>query len=88
MFQFMKVPYGKVELLVANQLAIQLAKHPTFHPRTKHIPLHYHKIMDSVEKGLVNIEYVPTHQQLANIMTKPLSKDKFNYLKIYNLVMK
>ena len=32
----------------------------------------------------MNLSYVPTHEQLADIMTKPLSKDKFNYLKDLN----
>ena len=88
MFQFMKLPYGKVKLLVDNQPAIQLAKYSVFHPRTKHIPLHFHKIRDPVEKGLINLNYVLTHEQLADIMTKPLPKDKFNYLKDLIMVMK
>ena len=88
MFQVIKVPYGKVKLLVDNQLAIQLAKHSVFHPRTEYITLHYHEIRDSVEKGLIGLGYVQTHEQLADVMTKPLSKDKFNYLEDLLLVMK
>lgn len=58
----MKLPYDKVKLLVDNLPAIQLAKHPVFHPRTKYTPLHYHKIGDSVEKGLINLSYLPTQE--------------------------
>lgn len=61
MFKFMMLNPILVALLVAllvdNQPASKL--HSIFHPRTKNIALHYHKIRDMVEKKLVNIEYDP-----------------------------
>ncbi|CAG7733176.1 unnamed protein product, partial [Allacma fusca] len=46
------------------------------HSRTKHIDIRYHYIRDQVENDQVKIEYVPTTQQLADGLTKPLLKGK------------
>lgn len=60
-----------------NKGAIQIAKHPTSHSRTKHIELRHFFVRDHVEKGNVVFEYVPTAQQAADILTKRLSFEKF-----------
>ena len=60
-----------------NQGALALAKNPEFHPRTKHIAVRYHFIRDLVKAGLVTVEYVPTAVMLADVMTKPLDRVKF-----------
>jgi len=41
----------------------------------------HHFIRDHVEKGDVTLEFVPIDSQLANIITKPLSEDRFNYIR-------
>ena len=55
---------------------IQLAKNPVFHAQTKHIEVHYHFVRECVLSGEVEVQYVPTDRQNADIFTKPLRLDK------------
>ena len=59
-----------------NLSSIQLAKNPVFHARTKHIEVHYHFIRERVLSSEVELHYVPTDRQTADIFTKPLGLDK------------
>jgi hypothetical protein len=59
-----------------NLNSIQLAKNPVFHPWTKHIEVHYHFVRKHVLCGEVELQYVPTDRQTADIFTKPLGLDK------------
>jgi hypothetical protein len=59
-----------------NLSSIQLAKNPVFHARTKHIEVHYHFVRERVLSGKVELRYVPTDRQTADIFTKPLGLDK------------
>ena len=55
---------------------IQLAKNPIFHAQTKQIKVHYHFVRECVLSGEVELTYVPTDQQNADIFTKPVGLDK------------
>jgi hypothetical protein len=59
-----------------NQSAMKLAKNPQFHDRTKHIEVRYHFLRRKVEEGEIELEYIPTGDQVADIMTKGLAGDK------------
>ena len=59
-----------------NLSSIQLAKNPVIHARTKHIEVHYHFVRERVLSGEVELQYVPTDRQTADIFTKPLGLDK------------
>lgn len=48
-------------LLIDNQSAISLAKNAVFHSRTKHIAIRYHFIREIVEKGEIELKYMPTN---------------------------
>jgi hypothetical protein len=50
-----------------------------FHDRLKHIKIKYHYIRDMVHRKEVHMQYLPTHEKIANIFTKMLSKTKFEY---------
>lgn len=65
------------KLYIDNQSAIKLIKNPEFHRRTKHIDVKYHFIRENFEKHVFEPEYICTDNQLADILTKPLSKEKF-----------
>jgi hypothetical protein len=50
------------------------------HSKTKHIPIKYHFLREQVNDKIVKLEYVPTKEQIADIFTKPLPRDTFEYL--------
>jgi hypothetical protein len=60
-----------------NQRCIKLSKNPVFHDRSKHNETGFHFIRVCVQKGIVKLQYVPTSEQVANILTKALMKGKF-----------
>jgi hypothetical protein len=60
-----------------NQGAIALAKDNKFHSRTKHIDLRYHFIREAVQDEKITISYVPTDENVSDVLTKPLAKPKF-----------
>jgi hypothetical protein len=60
-----------------NNGALLLAKNPIFHERTKHIAVKYHYIRDLIDKGILDLIYVPTKEQKADGFTKALDKVKF-----------
>lgn len=64
-----------------NQSAIKLVKNPVFHTRTKHIDLKYHIIRECEENGVIAITYICTADQIADILTKPLPRDKFERMR-------
>ena len=67
---------GAVTIWCDNMSSIQLAKNPVFHARTKHIEVHYHFVREKVMEGEVDLVYVNTNQQVADILTKGLSVEK------------
>jgi hypothetical protein len=64
-------------LNIDNQSAIALSKNAVFHDRSKHIELRFHFIRECVEKNRVKVQYISTSEQLADILTKPLGRDRF-----------
>jgi hypothetical protein len=62
-----------------NQSGIKLSENLVFHDRSKHIEMRYHYVRDMVQNNIPNIQYVPTTEQTADILTKPLSLTKFLY---------
>ena len=61
-----------------NQGAIALSKDPKFHSRIKHIDVQWHFVRDQVRSGMIRLSYLPTDLMLADGLTKPLAKVKFN----------
>ena len=60
--------------------AINLTKNPVQHSRTKHIEIRHHFIREHVSSGDVVLNFVKSEFQLADIFTKRLSKDRFNFI--------
>nr|GEX11645.1 hypothetical protein [Tanacetum cinerariifolium] len=60
--------------------AIAISCNPVQYSRTKHIDVRYHFIKEHVEKGMIELYFVKTDYQLADIFTKALPVDRFNYL--------
>ena len=57
-----------------NQAAISIAHHPEHHMRTKHIDIAHHFLCDLVQNGILNLVYIKTEDNLADLFTKSLPK--------------
>ena len=68
-----------------NRSCIKVAESPRFTPRTKHIAIKYHHFRKHVSDGNIDILPISTHDQLADIFTKPL--DKVTFTKLRRLLM-
>ncbi|KAJ7285385.1 hypothetical protein O6H91_05G047100 [Diphasiastrum complanatum] len=60
------------------QSGIQLAKNLVFHARTKHIEIQYHFICERLLSREIHVVHCSTYEQLADIFTKPLVREKFD----------
>jgi hypothetical protein len=81
MRQTLKEYSDKVPLLCDNESAIKIAYNPMQHSITKHIEIRNHFIRDYVARGDIELAYVCTKDQLADIFTKPLDEARFGYLR-------
>ena len=75
------VPQDVVTLFCDNTSAINIAKNPVQHSKTKHIEIRHHYIRDLVNYKILSLEHVNTEDQLADIFTKPLDMVKFEKLR-------
>jgi len=64
-----------------NQGALKLAKSEENHRRTKHIDIRFRFLRDVVDNGSLKLEYVPTDDNVADALTKPLFKQRFERLR-------
>ena len=60
-----------------NTSAISVSKNPVLHSKTKHIPIKYHFLREQVTNSVVQLNFIPSKEQTADIFTKPLSKNQF-----------
>jgi hypothetical protein len=65
------------EIYVDNSLVIALTKNLVFHDRNKHIDTRFHYLRDCITNKEVEVKYMKTQDQVANIFTKPLKYDVF-----------
>jgi hypothetical protein len=71
------VIFERVLIMCDNTSAISIAKNPVLHKRMKHLKVRHHFSRDHVEKGDIEMRYIDTERQLANIFTKPLDASRF-----------
>jgi len=64
-----------------NTSGISISKNPIMQSKTKHIPIKYHFLRDRVAQKVVKIVYVDTKEQIADILTKPLSRSNFENIR-------
>jgi len=64
-----------------NTSAISISKNLVMHSKTKHIPIKCHFLWEQVLEQKVKLEYVPSKDQFADIFTKPLPREAFEYLR-------
>ncbi|GJV27821.1 retrovirus-related pol polyprotein from transposon TNT 1-94 [Tanacetum coccineum] len=80
------VDYGirldDIPIMCDSKGAIDLSKNPVQHSRTKNIEIRHHFLRDNVQKGNISIEKVSSEDNIADILTKPLKREPFNYLRL------
>ncbi|KAK6124940.1 hypothetical protein DH2020_041315 [Rehmannia glutinosa] len=72
-----KCSFESVPIFCDNISAINIAQNPVHHNRTKHIEIRHHFLRNCVSKRKIEISFVPSQDQLADIYTKPLSSETF-----------
>ncbi|GJU24752.1 retrovirus-related pol polyprotein from transposon TNT 1-94 [Tanacetum coccineum] len=72
--------FNKIPIYCDSKSAIAISCNPVQHSRTKHIAVRYHFIKEHVEMGTIELYFVKTDYQLADLFTKALPVDRFNYL--------
>ncbi|CAL8075079.1 unnamed protein product [Prunus armeniaca] len=72
---------GATTILCDNTSAIAIAKNPVHHHKTRHINRKFHFIRDALQNGEIDLLYCKTEEQTADIFTKALPRDRFEYLR-------
>ena len=68
---------GSTTIMCDNSSAIKLSKNPVLHGRSKHIDVRFHFLRDLTKDGVVKLVHCGTSEQIADILTKPLSLETF-----------
>ena len=69
-------------LLCDHKVAIDIAKNPVHHDRTKHVEIDCHFIKEKVVEGIIQLTYIPTGYQTADILTKALPRNSFDSFEV------
>ncbi|PNX78276.1 putative copia-type protein, partial [Trifolium pratense] len=78
----LKLPLPRKPTLWCDNLSAKaLASNPVMHARSKHIEIDVHYIRDQVLQDQIKIAYVPTADQIADCLTKPLTHSRFHFLR-------
>ncbi|GKA07526.1 hypothetical protein Tco_0686750 [Tanacetum coccineum] len=72
--------FNKIPMYCDNKSVIALCYNNVQHSRSKHIDIRFHFIKEQVENGVVELYFVNTEYQLANIFTKALCKERIEFL--------
>ncbi|GKA51994.1 hypothetical protein Tco_0745190 [Tanacetum coccineum] len=75
------IHYKMVPIFYDNTSVIAISNNPVLYSRAKHIDIRYHFIRDHILKGDIELHFIPTRYQLADIFIKPLDKPTFTRLK-------
>ena len=76
------IPQSKpTTIFTDSQSAMRLALNPEFHSRTKHVDVKFHFLREQVVLRSIDIQFLPSQQQIADIMTKALTTDQFRRLR-------
>ena len=77
----LQVQTNSIVIKEDNQGAITLARNPVAHSRTKHVDIHFHFIRKAQEEGIVDIVYCRSSEMVADLLTKSISRNKFEKLR-------
>ncbi|KAL0544018.1 hypothetical protein IC582_019129 [Cucumis melo] len=68
-----------LKLFCDNKAAISFANNPVQHDRTKHVEIDRHFIKERLDSGSICIPYIPSSQQVADVLTKGLLRPNFDF---------
>jgi hypothetical protein len=71
------VIFERVQLMCDNTSAISVAKNSVFHKKMRHVERRHHFLRDHIKKEDIEMRYINTKRQLADIFTKPLDSSRF-----------
>ena len=77
MFSEIGVEIGTVLIMQDNQATIAMTRNPVHHKRSKHIDIKYHFVRNEVARGNIKLQYCDSKSMIADILTKPLTRDCF-----------
>jgi hypothetical protein len=69
-----------ISILCENMIAINISKNPVMHSKMKHIPIKFHFVWEQVIEKNIKLEYIGIKEKIADIFTKPLLRETFEYL--------
>jgi hypothetical protein len=72
-----RVRFERVLLMCDNTSAISVDKNLVFHKRMRHVERRHYLLRDHVEKRDIEMRYIDTERQFADIFTKPLDSSRF-----------
>jgi hypothetical protein len=72
-----RVRFERVSLMCDNTSAIYVAKNLVFHKKMRYVERRHHFMRDHIEKGDIEMRYIDTKRQLADIFSKPLDSSQF-----------
>ncbi|KAJ0613659.1 putative RNA-directed DNA polymerase [Helianthus annuus] len=81
LLQELGVTSTKPTLWCDNLGATYLSANPVFHARTKHVEVDFHFVREQVAKGKLSVRFIKTDDQIADVFTKPLSSQRFTFLR-------
>ena len=73
--------YLDATCIYCSSSCVNFSENLVFHGKSKHIEIKYHYIRDMVQRGVVKLQYVSMDEQIANVLTKPLARVKFEYFR-------
>ena len=69
-------------LMYDNMFAISMTRNPVFHQKTRHINIRFHFIREALQEGVIDVKFCQSEDQLTDIFTKTLPKERFNQLRL------
>jgi hypothetical protein len=80
--QNIQVRYDEhIPILCDNTSAMNISKNLVMHSKTKHIPIKFHFLQEQITEKNIKLEYIGAKEKIADIFTKPLPRDTFEYLR-------
>ncbi|GJY11383.1 putative RNA-directed DNA polymerase [Tanacetum coccineum] len=74
----LRVPVKSIPILWSDNMgATYLSANPIFHARMKHVEVDFHFVREKVAQGRLSVQFISTHDQIADVFTKPLPTDRF-----------